>query len=114
MGCEGGRGGRGVGRCTGEGRALQQPGRCSGGVGFAAGVVALPHGRGGAAVRGDPRVVSPPPRRAVEVLLQRGADPNLLLPGGFAPVHLSAAGGAERGVRCLRLLLRYGGDPNAR
>eukprot|EP00076_Gallus_gallus_P034627 XP_025000165.1 LOW QUALITY PROTEIN: ankyrin repeat and LEM domain-containing protein 1 [Gallus gallus] len=51
---------------------------------------------------------------AVEVLLQRGADPNLLLPGGFAPVHLSAAGGAERGVRCLRLLLRYGGDPNAR
>ncbi|XP_046760646.1 LOW QUALITY PROTEIN: ankyrin repeat and LEM domain-containing protein 1 isoform X1 [Gallus gallus] len=113
MGCEGGRGGRGVGRCTGEGRALQQPGRCSGGVGFAAGVVALPHGRGGAAVRGDPRVV-PPPRRAVEVLLQRGADPNLLLPGGFAPVHLSAAGGAERGVRCLRLLLRYGGDPNAR
>lgn len=61
MGCEGGRGGRGVGRCTGEGRALQQPGRCSGGVGFAAGVVALPHGRGGAAVRGDPRVVSPPP-----------------------------------------------------
>lgn len=50
----------------------------------------------------------------MEVLLQRGADPNLLLPGGFAPVHLSAAGGAERGVRCLRLLLRYGGDPNAR
>lgn len=61
-----------------------------------------------------PALCPPPPRRAVEVLLQRGADPNLLLPGGFAPVHLSAAGGAERGVRCLRLLLRYGGDPNAR
>ncbi|XP_065604889.1 ankyrin repeat and LEM domain-containing protein 1, partial [Cyrtonyx montezumae] len=54
------------------------------------------------------------PRRAVEVLLQRGADPNLLLPGGFAAVHLGAAGGAAGGVRCLRLLLRYGGDPNAR
>uniref|UniRef100_A0A8C9LAY0 Ankyrin repeat and LEM domain containing 1 n=1 Tax=Pavo cristatus TaxID=9049 RepID=A0A8C9LAY0_PAVCR len=54
------------------------------------------------------------PRRAVEVLLRHGADPNLLLPGGFAPIHLGAAGGPGGGVRCLRLLLRYGGDPNAR
>ncbi|XP_015741777.1 ankyrin repeat and LEM domain-containing protein 1 isoform X2 [Coturnix japonica] len=47
----------------------------------------------------------------VELLLQHGADPNVLLAMGFAPIHLSAAVG---GVRCLRLLLSYGGDPNAR
>lgn len=50
----------------------------------------------------------------MEILLRHGADPNLLLSGGFAPIHLSAAGGSGGGVRCLRLLLRYGGDPNAR
>ena len=58
--------------------------------------------------------VAAPRPSCARLLLSFGADPNLLLPGGFAPVHLSAAGGAERGVRCLRLLLRYGGDPNAR
>ncbi|XP_021234386.1 ankyrin repeat and LEM domain-containing protein 1 isoform X2 [Numida meleagris] len=66
-----------------------------------------PAGKLSAALRGGSEA-------AVEALLQHAADPNLLLPEGFAPIHLGAAGGPGGGVRCLRLLLRYGGDPNAR
>ncbi|XP_042336230.1 ankyrin repeat and LEM domain-containing protein 1 isoform X2 [Sceloporus undulatus] len=50
----------------------------------------------------------------VEALLQRGADPNLLLPEGMAPIHLAAGMEQESGIRCLALVLQYGGDPNAR
>ncbi|XP_060038316.1 ankyrin repeat and LEM domain-containing protein 1 isoform X2 [Erinaceus europaeus] len=52
--------------------------------------------------------------RAVEELLRRGADPNLLLPGGAAAVHLAARARHPRLLRCLDALLRGGGDPNAR
>ncbi|KAM5237948.1 ankyrin repeat and LEM domain-containing protein 1 [Ctenodactylus gundi] len=52
--------------------------------------------------------------RAVEQLLSRGADPNLLLDDGAAAVHLAAGTRRPRGLCCLGALLRRGGDPNAR
>ncbi|XP_006898380.1 PREDICTED: ankyrin repeat and LEM domain-containing protein 1 [Elephantulus edwardii] len=52
--------------------------------------------------------------RDVEELLQRGADPNLVLPDGVAAIHLAAGARRPRGLRCLGVLLRCGGDPNAR
>lgn len=50
----------------------------------------------------------------VEDLLQRGADPNLILPEGIAAIHLAAGMEQESGTRCLSLILQYGGDPNVR
>ncbi|XP_034513910.1 ankyrin repeat and LEM domain-containing protein 1 isoform X4 [Ailuropoda melanoleuca] len=52
--------------------------------------------------------------RAVEELLNRGADPNLLLADGAAALHLAAGARHPRGLRCLEVLLRRGGDANAR
>ncbi|KAM6168160.1 ankyrin repeat and LEM domain-containing protein 1 [Erethizon dorsatum] len=52
--------------------------------------------------------------RAVEVLLTRGADPNLVLEDGAAPLHLAARARGRRGLCCLGALLRRGADPNAR
>ncbi|XP_036868857.1 ankyrin repeat and LEM domain-containing protein 1 isoform X3 [Manis javanica] len=52
--------------------------------------------------------------RAVEELLRRGADPNLVLTDGAAAIHLAAGARYPRGLRCLEALLRGGGDPNAR
>ncbi|MBZ3872354.1 Ankyrin repeat and LEM domain-containing protein 1 [Sciurus carolinensis] len=51
---------------------------------------------------------------AVEELLRRGADPNLVLSDGAAAMHLAAGTRHPRGLRCLGALLRGGGDPNAR
>lgn len=55
-----------------------------------------------------------PGRRVVEELLRRGADPNLVLPDGAAAVHLAAGAQHPGALRCLRVLMRRGGDPNAR
>uniref|UniRef100_A0A673TYF8 Ankyrin repeat and LEM domain containing 1 n=1 Tax=Suricata suricatta TaxID=37032 RepID=A0A673TYF8_SURSU len=52
--------------------------------------------------------------RAVEELLRRGADPNLVLADGAAAVHLAARARHSRGLRCLEALLHRGGDANAR
>ncbi|XP_058419652.1 ankyrin repeat and LEM domain-containing protein 1 [Diceros bicornis minor] len=52
--------------------------------------------------------------RAVEELLRRGADPNLVLADGAAAMHLAAGARHRRGLHCLEALLRRGGDPNAR
>ncbi|XP_058019650.1 ankyrin repeat and LEM domain-containing protein 1 [Ahaetulla prasina] len=50
----------------------------------------------------------------VAALLLEGADPNLVLPEGVAPMHLAAGLEQQNGIRRLRLLLQHGGDPNAR
>ncbi|XP_053442406.1 ankyrin repeat and LEM domain-containing protein 1 [Nycticebus coucang] len=52
--------------------------------------------------------------RAVEELLRRGADPNMVLVDGAAAIHLAARARYPRGLCCLRALLHRGGDPNAR
>ncbi|XP_012509575.1 PREDICTED: ankyrin repeat and LEM domain-containing protein 1 [Propithecus coquereli] len=52
--------------------------------------------------------------RAVEELLRRGADPNLVLVDGAAAIHLAARARYPRGLCCLQALLRGGGDPNTR
>uniref|UniRef100_A0A670ZHR1 Uncharacterized protein n=1 Tax=Pseudonaja textilis TaxID=8673 RepID=A0A670ZHR1_PSETE len=52
--------------------------------------------------------------RMVAALLQEGADPNLVLPEGVAPMHLAAGLEQENGTRHLCLLLQHGGDPNVR
>ncbi|XP_069864621.1 ankyrin repeat and LEM domain-containing protein 1 [Dipodomys merriami] len=52
--------------------------------------------------------------RAVEDLLRRGANPNLVLADGVAAVHLAAGARRARGLRCLGALLRGGGDPDTR
>lgn len=52
--------------------------------------------------------------RAVEELLRLGADPNLVLDDGAAAVHLAARASHPRALHCLRMLLRWGADPNAR
>lgn len=49
----------------------------------------------------------------VESLLQRGAEPNLL-DEGVAAVHLAAGKESEKGLRCLKVLLQNGADPNLR
>nr|XP_021538815.1 ankyrin repeat and LEM domain-containing protein 1 isoform X2 [Neomonachus schauinslandi] len=53
-------------------------------------------------------------QRAVEELLSRGADPNLLLADGAAAMHLAAGARHSRGLRCLEALQRRGGDANSR
>ncbi|KAK3512189.1 hypothetical protein QTP70_033938 [Hemibagrus guttatus] len=50
----------------------------------------------------------------VESLLQRGAEPNLVLDEGVAAVHLAAGKESEKGLRCLKVLLQRGADPNLR
>ncbi|XP_075857628.1 ankyrin repeat and LEM domain-containing protein 1 isoform X2 [Microcebus murinus] len=52
--------------------------------------------------------------RAVQELLRRGADPNLVLADGAAAIHLAAGARSPRGLCCLQVLLCGGGDPNAR
>ncbi|TTF56867.1 Ankyrin repeat and LEM domain-containing protein 1 [Bagarius yarrelli] len=53
-------------------------------------------------------------QRLVESLMQRGAEPNLVLDEGVAAVHLAAGKESEKGLRCLKVLLQYGADPNLR
>ncbi|XP_048833330.1 ankyrin repeat and LEM domain-containing protein 1 [Brienomyrus brachyistius] len=52
--------------------------------------------------------------RTVEALLLQGANPNLVLRKGVAAVHLAVGKETEKRIRCLKLLLQHGADPNAR
>ncbi|XP_039623000.1 ankyrin repeat and LEM domain-containing protein 1 [Polypterus senegalus] len=52
--------------------------------------------------------------REVERLLSQGADPSLVLKRGVAAMHLAAGKETEKRIRCLKLLLQHGGDPNIR
>ncbi|KAL0150845.1 hypothetical protein M9458_053764, partial [Cirrhinus mrigala] len=48
----------------------------------------------------------------VESLLSRGANPNRIVQDGVAAVHLAAGKESEKGLRCLKLILQHGADPN--
>ncbi|XP_068089871.1 ankyrin repeat and LEM domain-containing protein 1 isoform X2 [Hyperolius riggenbachi] len=50
----------------------------------------------------------------VENLLNCGADPNLVLPNGIAPIHLASGKESESALRCLTLILQHSGNPNVR
>uniref|UniRef100_A0A6J0SS47 Ankyrin repeat and LEM domain-containing protein 1 isoform X1 n=1 Tax=Pogona vitticeps TaxID=103695 RepID=A0A6J0SS47_9SAUR len=50
----------------------------------------------------------------VENLLRQGADPNRVLSGGIAAIHLAAGMEQVSGIRCLARILQYGGDPNVK
>ncbi|KAJ8408299.1 hypothetical protein AAFF_G00257130 [Aldrovandia affinis] len=60
------------------------------------------------------KAVSDGEPRAVEGLLLRGANPNLILRKGVAAVHLAVGAETEKRIRCLKLLLQHGADPNVR
>lgn len=52
--------------------------------------------------------------RCVESLLRQGANPNSIVRDGVAAVHLAAGKESEKGLRCLKLVLQHGADPNLR
>lgn len=91
---------RGAGRTAGFGQGARGAGRREGAV----------RSRSSAPCAHGPATI----RRAVDQLLRRGADPNLVLEDGAAAVHLAARARRPRPLRCLTALLRAGGDPNAR
>ncbi len=48
-------------------------------------------------------------------MLKKGANPNVLLSGGAAPIHLVVGMDNELlGEKMTRLFLEFGGDPNVR
>ena len=51
--------------------------------------------------------------RSVQMLLSQGASPNLASKG-VAAVHLAVGKETEKSIRCLKLLLQHGADPNVR
>ncbi|XP_072924178.1 uncharacterized protein [Hemitrygon akajei] len=51
---------------------------------------------------------------SLEKWLKDGADPSLVLPEGIAAIHLAVGQDTEGAIRCLKLLLQYGADPNVR
>ncbi|XP_012683761.2 ankyrin repeat and LEM domain-containing protein 1 [Clupea harengus] len=52
--------------------------------------------------------------RSVQSLLYQGANPNFILEKGVAAVHLAVGKESEKGIRCLKLILQHGADPNLR
>ncbi|XP_067872175.1 ankyrin repeat and LEM domain-containing protein 1 [Heterodontus francisci] len=51
---------------------------------------------------------------SLEKWLKGTADPNLVLPEGIAALHLASGKDTEGGIRCLKLLLQNGANPNVR
>lgn len=52
--------------------------------------------------------------RTVQILLAQGANPNLVGSKGVAAVHLAVGKETEKSIRCLKLILQHGADPNVR
>lgn len=50
----------------------------------------------------------------MQSLLYQGANPNFILEKGVAAVHLAVGKESEKGIRCLKLILQHGADPNLR
>lgn len=50
----------------------------------------------------------------MQSLLSQGANPNLVTEKGVAAVHLAVGKESEKGIRCLKLILQHGADPNLR
>ncbi|XP_078054865.1 uncharacterized protein LOC144479709 [Mustelus asterias] len=51
---------------------------------------------------------------SLEKWLRGSADPNLVLPEGIAALHLASGKDTEGGIRCLKLLLQHGANPDIR
>lgn len=52
--------------------------------------------------------------RCVELLLSKGAIPDLVGSKGVAAIHLAVGKETEKNIRCLKMLLQHGADPNVR
>ncbi|KAM6963049.1 uncharacterized protein FYW47_008681 [Aplochiton taeniatus] len=52
--------------------------------------------------------------RTVQILLTKGANPNLVGDKGVAAVHLAVGRETEKCIRCLKLILQHGADPTTR
>ena len=52
--------------------------------------------------------------RSVETLLSQGARADVVGAKGVAAVHLAVGKETEKSIRCLKLLLQHGADPNVR
>ena len=50
----------------------------------------------------------------MQALLSRGARADVVGARGVAAVHLAVGKETEKSIRCLKLLLQHGVDPNAR
>lgn len=52
--------------------------------------------------------------RSVQLLLSKGASPDLVCSKGVAAIHLAVGKETEKNIRCLKMLLQRGADPNVR
>ncbi|MEQ2204275.1 hypothetical protein XENOCAPTIV_010741 [Xenoophorus captivus] len=50
--------------------------------------------------------------RSVQLYLSKGASPNLVGSKGVAAIHLAVGKETEKNIRCLKMLLQNGADPN--
>uniref|UniRef100_UPI00398E7CF2 uncharacterized protein n=1 Tax=Pristiophorus japonicus TaxID=55135 RepID=UPI00398E7CF2 len=67
-----------------------------------------------AAARRLHRAVREGDTESLEGWLTGAADPDLVVPEGVAALHLASGKDTEGGIRCLKLLLQHGANPNVR